>query len=243
MERMNIDKILKIILKIFFIECLILGGYLLSFFIFLAPLSILNIDLGMSGDTIGMLFVMGFVTLLGIVSTSAILAIIALLVYLIRNGLKTTWEEFKSIFINYKGTLRDFLKYYYKIYLWCGPLAILAAFWYISTLSFIDDVSTCIWYLWSGFAFFGSLVGIPIILLSSITALIYLFSNGLNQTLLELKNFLEQEKATKFTLKIIAFIISTLAVILVSFAIIKLCYIRDISHWDLKNAVPIEKIK
>jgi hypothetical protein len=104
-------------------------------------------------------------------------------------------------------------------------------------------VSTCIWYLWSGFAFFGSLVAIPIILISLITVLIYLFFNGLNQTLLELKNFLEQEKANKWGFKVFAFIISTLAVILVGFAIINLCYIRDISHWDLKNAVPVEQNK
>lgn len=240
MERMNIDKISKIILKIFCIECFILGGYLLSFFIFLTPFAILRIDLGMSGDTIAMIFVMGFGSLLGIISTSTILAIIALLVYLIRNGIKTTWKEFKGIFINYKDTLRNLLKYYYRIYLYCGPFAVLAAFWYVSTLSCIDDVSTCIWYLWSGFAFWGSLFAVPLIILSLITGSIYLFFTGLNQTLTELKNFLEQEKVNKFTLKIITFILSTLAVMLLSFAVINLCYIRDISHWDLSNPVLIK---
>lgn len=211
---MNIDNFPKTILKIFCIECFLLIAYLLFFFILLTPSAISHTNLGPAGDSLGLFFVFGLMILFGVISMSFIPTCIVLLIYIATKGIGVAWIEFTSIFTNYKDTAKELLNYYYRIYLCCGIFVFLIAITLLYTFSFHISLLTSL--LLGLVDFLGSLLCIPIIILSLMAALIYIISAGLNQSFSDFKNFLKKEKTNIIVLKIFAFIFSTSAVIYLS---------------------------
>lgn len=210
----NTHKFLKFIMKVFCMECLISIAFLLSIILFSILLTILNINDPIY-DALAWSYIIGFIVLFNIISVTTIPAFISILIYFVKNGKNSTYNDFKNIFTNYQQTTANLLKYCYITFIWCGYFTIFANI-IIIIFGDVNNLRSDFWSLGINTVtfFIGYIFAIPLTILFVITGLFYIKFKGGSQTLSDLKKFIRREQQKKFALKIIGITIFFLCVII-----------------------------